>query len=78
MTALCKNLVMFVEQLRRKDEAIRLALAEKQQLVADILHVPKEEFENIAELAGEPSMDKEATELVLAAVNQGMSKNLCM
>jgi hypothetical protein len=60
-----------VEQLRRKDEAIRLALAEKQQLVADILHVPREEFENIAELAGEPSVDKEATELVLAAINQG-------
>jgi hypothetical protein len=46
-------------------------LAEKQQLVADILHVPREEFENIAELAGEPSVDKEATELVLAAVSQG-------
>jgi hypothetical protein len=60
-----------VEQLRRKDEAIRQALAEKQQLVADILHVPREEFENIADLAGEPSGDKEATELVLAAVNQG-------
>jgi hypothetical protein len=64
---------VFAEQLRRKDEAIRLALAEKQQLVADILHVPREEFENIAELAGEPSVDKEATELVLAAVNQGTS-----
>jgi hypothetical protein len=62
-----------VEQLRRKDEAIRQALAEKQQLVADILHVPREEFENIAELAGEPSVDKEATELVLAAINQGIS-----
>ncbi|XP_023714771.1 rho guanine nucleotide exchange factor 12 isoform X5 [Cryptotermes secundus] len=59
-----------IEQLRRKDEAIRLALADKQQLVADILHVPREEFENIAELAGEPSVDKEATELVLAAINQ--------
>jgi hypothetical protein len=76
MIALCKKLIAFVEQLRRKDEAIRLALAEKQQLVADILHVPKEEFENIAEIAGEPSVDKEATELVLAAVSQGMSKRL--
>lgn len=44
---------------------------EKQQLVADILHVPREEFDTIAELAGEPSIDKEATELVLAAVSQG-------
>ncbi|CAG2062416.1 unnamed protein product, partial [Timema podura] len=61
-----------IEKLRRKDEEIRLALAEKTQLVADILHVPREEFETIAELAGEPSVDKEATELVLAAVNQGL------
>jgi len=70
-----KKLIVFLEQLRRKDEAIRQALTEKQQLVADILHVPKDEFENIAELAGEPSVDKEATELVLAAVSQGISKS---
>ena len=75
MVALFKKLLVLLEQLRRKDEAIRQALAEKQQLVADILHVPKDEFENIAELAGEPSVDKEATELVLAAVSQGMSKS---
>ncbi|XP_075211643.1 rho guanine nucleotide exchange factor 2 isoform X3 [Lycorma delicatula] len=59
-----------LEKLRRKDEAIRQALVEKQQLVADILHIPREEFETIAELAGEPATDKEASELVLAAVNQ--------
>ncbi|XP_066992612.2 rho guanine nucleotide exchange factor 12 isoform X3 [Anabrus simplex] len=59
-----------IEKLRRKDEVIRLALAEKQQLVADILHVPREEFETIADLAGEPSVHKESSELVLAAVNQ--------
>ena len=75
MEALFKKFLVLLEQLRRKDEAIRQALAEKQQLVADILHVPKDEFENIAELAGEPSVDKEATELVLAAVSQGMSKS---
>jgi len=75
VTALYKKLIVFLEQLRRKDEAVRQALTEKQQLVADILHVPKDEFENIAELAGEPSVDKEATELVLAAVSQGTSKS---
>lgn len=52
---------------------IRQALEEKKRLVADILHVPKEDFENIAELAAEPSKDKEATEIVLAAVSQGRS-----
>lgn len=59
------------EQIRVKDEEIRKALLAKQQLVADILHVPKEEFQTIAEMAGEPSVDREAAELVLAAVNQG-------
>lgn len=50
---------------------IRQALEEKKRLVADILHVPKDDFDTIAELAAEPSRDKEATEIVLAAVNQG-------
>uniref|UniRef100_A0A1B6C0U4 Rho guanine nucleotide exchange factor 12 n=1 Tax=Clastoptera arizonana TaxID=38151 RepID=A0A1B6C0U4_9HEMI len=59
-----------LEKLRRIDEAIKQALLEKQQLVADILHVPRDEYENIAELAAEPAEDKEATEIVLAAVNQ--------
>ncbi|XP_039278678.1 uncharacterized protein LOC111045203 [Nilaparvata lugens] len=59
-----------LEKLRRKDEAIKQALAEKQQLVADILHVPKDEFDTIAEIAGEPATEKEASELILAAVNQ--------
>lgn len=61
----------FLERLRRKDDVIKEALLEKQKLVADILHVPKEEFETIADLVTEPAYDKEASELVLAAVNQG-------
>lgn len=59
-----------IERLRRKDEAVRQALLEKQQLVADILHVPREEFSTIAEIAAQPSHDKEAAEVVLAAINQ--------
>ncbi|KAL1458061.1 hypothetical protein WDU94_008236 [Cyamophila willieti] len=59
-----------LERLRRKDETIKQALAEKQQLVADILQVPREDFDTIADLAGEPALNKEASELVLAAVNQ--------
>lgn len=64
------------ERLRRKDELIKEALQEKQKLVADILHVPKEEFETISDIAGEPMYDKEASEVVLAAVNQGISHEL--
>lgn len=63
--------LLLTEKLRRTDEVIKQALEEKKQLVAEILHVPKEEFENIAELAAEPSKDKEASEIVLAAVSQG-------
>ncbi|KAL1124681.1 hypothetical protein AAG570_001305 [Ranatra chinensis] len=61
-----------LEKLRRKDEDIRRGLLEKQALVAHILHVPQEEFETIADLAGEPAVDKEATEVILAAVDQGI------
>jgi hypothetical protein len=60
-----------IEKLRRKDEEIRQALLEKQTLVADILHVPRDEYQTIAELAAEPTDDKDASELVLAALEQG-------
>lgn len=66
-------LPVIAERLRRQDELIRETLQEKQKLVADILHVPKDEFETISDLAAEPAFDKEASELVLAAVNQGKS-----
>ncbi|XP_014249554.1 rho guanine nucleotide exchange factor 11 isoform X3 [Cimex lectularius] len=59
-----------LEKLKRKDELVRRTLYEKQAIVADILHVPREEFDNIVELAGEPAIDKEPSELVLAAVSQ--------
>lgn len=53
-----------------QDLAIKRALKEKEQLVAGILHVPRDDFQTIAELASEPSGEKEATELVLAALYQ--------
>lgn len=61
-----------IEQVRRKDEAIRQAIAEKEALVAEILEVPPEEYHMIVDMAGDNiTGDKEPTELVLAAVNQG-------
>ncbi|BES88378.1 Hypothetical protein NTJ_01184 [Nesidiocoris tenuis] len=65
-----------LEKLRRKDELVRQILYEKQEIVADILHVPREEFENIADLAGEHSGDKDPSELILAAVNQAHELSL--
>ena len=61
---------MFSEKLRRKDEIVKVALYEKQLLVADILHIPSEEFDAIADLAGEPTGEKDPSELILAAVSQ--------
>ncbi|XP_046628149.1 rho guanine nucleotide exchange factor 11 isoform X2 [Neodiprion virginianus] len=60
-----------IERLRRKDALIKEALMEKQALVADILNVPREDFEHLADMASEPSpIQKEPTELILAAVSQ--------
>ncbi|XP_039306176.1 rho guanine nucleotide exchange factor 11 isoform X2 [Solenopsis invicta] len=60
-----------IEHLRRKDEIIKQALLEKQLLMADILNIPKEDFEHVADIASEPStVEKEPTELILAAINQ--------
>ncbi|XP_026671454.1 rho guanine nucleotide exchange factor 11 isoform X5 [Ceratina calcarata] len=60
-----------IERLRRKDEIIKQALIEKQTLVADILNIPKEDFEHVADMASEPSsLEKEPAELILAAISQ--------
>ncbi|KAH0556518.1 hypothetical protein KQX54_000848 [Cotesia glomerata] len=60
-----------IESLRRKDEVIKQALEEKQSLVADILNIPKEDFEHVADIASEPSaVEKEPAELILAAISQ--------
>ncbi|XP_012059743.1 PREDICTED: rho guanine nucleotide exchange factor 11 [Atta cephalotes] len=60
-----------IECLRRKDEIIKQALREKQLLMANILNIPKEDFEHVADIASEPStVEKEPTELILAAITQ--------
>ncbi|TGZ57095.1 Rho guanine nucleotide exchange factor 12 [Temnothorax longispinosus] len=39
--------------------------------MADILNIPKEDFEHVADIASEPSaMEKEPAELILAAISQ--------
>ncbi|KAK7069475.1 Rho guanyl-nucleotide exchange factor activity protein, partial [Halocaridina rubra] len=60
-----------IEHLRRKDLKIRQALEEKQHIIADILNIPQEHFENVVDMAGEPAVgNKEPKELVLAAMFQ--------
>lgn len=66
------------EQIRRKDEEVRKALADKESLVADLLSIPREDYHLIADIAGEVeakgSIERDPAELVLAAVYQGRSQ----
>ena len=59
------------ERLRRKDEQVRQTLAEKQQLVADILQIPRDDFAHIAEMAAESGGEKDARELILNSILSG-------
>ena len=45
------NYIFHTEMLKRKDELIQNTLAEKQKIVADILQVPQEDFDNIADVS---------------------------
>ena len=46
-------------------------------MVADILNLSQEDFEHVADIASEPSeIEKEPAELILAAINQGVIRNL--
>jgi hypothetical protein len=49
------------------------ALEEKQRLIADILHIPIDDFDNIVDIASQPSPDRDAREVLLAALAQGKS-----
>ncbi len=44
-------LVLFTENLKRKDELIQTTLAEKHKIVAQILQVPQDDFETIADVS---------------------------
>lgn len=66
-----ETLAKKTELLRRKDLKIRQALEEKQQIIANILNIPYEDFESVVDMAGEPAVgNKEPKELVLAAMFQ--------
>lgn len=66
--------ILFTELLRREDEVIMAAIRRKQQIVANLLHIPQDQFETIAELAAETgTSEKEQTELALACFHHGES-----
>ncbi|XP_031357131.1 rho guanine nucleotide exchange factor 2-like isoform X2 [Photinus pyralis] len=63
------------EQIRRKDEEVRRALSDKEGLVADLLSIPREDYQLIADIASDEAykkaaIDREPAEVVLAALFQ--------
>ncbi|KAL1517182.1 hypothetical protein ABEB36_000980 [Hypothenemus hampei] len=64
-----------LEQIRRKDALVKQTLMEKEDLVADLLAIPREHFEHIADLASATSNHEEnstsdITDRLLASVFQ--------
>ncbi|XP_076264707.1 rho guanine nucleotide exchange factor 2 isoform X14 [Rhynchophorus ferrugineus] len=64
-----------LEQIRRKDALVKQALAEKENLVADLLSIPREHFEHIADMAVSASDvntsgNSDITDRLLASVFQ--------
>ena len=47
------------------------ALEEKQRLIAEILNVPFDDFDHISDMAAESSANRDAREVLLAALEQG-------
>jgi hypothetical protein len=50
------------------------ALEEKHRLIIDILHIPADDFDTIVDIASQPSNDRDAREVLLAALAQGTSR----
>ncbi|XP_022252947.1 uncharacterized protein LOC106468289 isoform X2 [Limulus polyphemus] len=59
-----------IEMVRRRDQQITEALAEKQDLISQIFQIPKKEFDHVAEMASELEGQKDLKELVLASIYQ--------
>ena len=61
------------EKLRQKDEEVSRILEEKQKIISEILHIPEEEFDLIADMAANTTETREAREILLAALTQAKS-----
>lgn len=57
----------FIEKLKRLDTSLSETLAEKQKLVCDLIKLPNEHFQAVADIAGQPEAPREPSDLVLAA-----------
>ena len=61
------------EKLRQKDEEVSRILEEKQRIISEILHIPEEDFDTIADIASSTAEAREAREILLAALSQAKS-----
>lgn len=62
----------FSEQIKRKDALVKQALEDKEDLVADMLSIPREHFQHIADImvSADTSTCREPSERVLTAIFQ--------
>jgi len=61
------------EKLRQKDEEVSRILEEKQRLISEILHINDDEFDTIADVAANATYNKDARDILLAALSQAKS-----
>lgn len=61
------------EKLRQKDEEVSRILEEKQRLISEILHINDDDFDTIADVAGNATYNKDARDILLAALSQAKS-----
>ncbi|XP_044751624.1 rho guanine nucleotide exchange factor 12 isoform X2 [Coccinella septempunctata] len=59
-----------IEQVRRKDEEVRRALKEKENLIADLLSIPQQEFHTIADMVSEEDHASDCINLTVASIYQ--------
>jgi len=72
---LAQPIITPIERLRRKDKEVARALEEKQKLIEEILNIPHEELESIAEnpVTQSNTGPKSAAEVLLSALSQAKS-----
>eukprot|EP00090_Calanus_glacialis_P005930 TRINITY_DN14639_c0_g1_i1.p1 TRINITY_DN14639_c0_g1~~TRINITY_DN14639_c0_g1_i1.p1 ORF type:complete len:1421 (-),score=247.02 TRINITY_DN14639_c0_g1_i1:1497-5759(-) len=61
------------EKLRQKDEEVSRILEEKQRLISEILHINDDDFDTIADVAANATYNKDARDILLAALSQAKS-----
>ena len=62
-----------LEKLKQKDEEVSRILDEKQKLITEILDINEDEFDTVADVAGTRGGERDARDILLAALAQARS-----